>query len=182
MLWHSPLPTSTHQFIHCNIYKTQRITLNNINRVMLPIIVHFKARNSSWVMPKNHLPLSMKVVILRCQYFGLDRLLPVSVGSSCRQEICSSFPPSLGLAVRLPGCFLCVPDKWLLWLQDVQIIAAGHSSPSCPLLHCMTLHPLCLAFHDFTCEDLLSWISTNFKLNLLQICRDSSSTYNTIIW
>lgn len=106
MLWHSPLPTSTHQFIHCNIYKTQRITLNNINHVMLPIIVHFKARNSSWVMPKNHLPLSMKVVILRCQYFGLDQLLPVSVGSSCRQEICS-FPPSLGLAVRLPGCFLC---------------------------------------------------------------------------
>lgn len=75
-----PEHTSSHTVC---IYKTQRITLNNINHVILPIIVHFKARNFSWLVPKSYPSLSMKVVVLRWQYFGLDWLLPVSLGSSC---------------------------------------------------------------------------------------------------
>lgn len=115
-----PEHTSSHTVC---IYKTQRITLNNINHVILPIIVHFKARNFSWLMPKSYLSLSMKVVVLRWQYFGLDWLLPVSLGSSCRRDLffISTISGLCHVSARLfPLC-----------LRQMVIVAPGFADHSC---------------------------------------------------
>lgn len=124
-------------------------------------------------------PLYVRVLILRCQHFGLDWLLKTISGcfaknTICRWEICSAFPAS----VCLPGDLLCLTNG-SSWLQDVQNIPFAHRShsvydpsatePSFPQF-----------FHSLRFYLLI--ILSNFKFNLLQIFQDSLSPYNIMIW